>query len=220
MPIHFRCPSCYALLSIARRKAGQEVTCPKCKEQVIVPTPPDPEDEKTVAVSTDAALLQSPYHPVSEPPRRNIEQSASRPEPAVMVAEPPRSKAQEPLRAVAGPTSARTEHKLGKMAKSEAASEPPLFERSDVIDEILKSATTKAAAEAAENGTRARGLSATPTNAAPQSRSAESLPGVPGSPSIMTEEGLFISRGAAIMLAILVFLLLGLSFAAGFLAGS
>ena len=39
MPIRFRCPSCDGLLSIATRKAGTEVACPKCREGLIVPSP-------------------------------------------------------------------------------------------------------------------------------------------------------------------------------------
>ena len=37
MPIHFRCTSCDRMLSIARRKAGQQVSCPKCGKSVSVP---------------------------------------------------------------------------------------------------------------------------------------------------------------------------------------
>src|SRR5438105_12587294 len=37
MPIHFRCSSCDRMLSIARRKAGQQVSCPKCGKDVSVP---------------------------------------------------------------------------------------------------------------------------------------------------------------------------------------
>jgi phage FluMu protein Com len=37
MPINFRCPTCDRTLSIARRKAGSEVQCPKCGNQVKVP---------------------------------------------------------------------------------------------------------------------------------------------------------------------------------------
>lgn len=37
MPIKFRCPVCEGLLSIARRKAGTRVVCPKCRDEVTVP---------------------------------------------------------------------------------------------------------------------------------------------------------------------------------------
>lgn len=37
MPIKFRCPVCEGMLSIARRKAGAQVVCPKCGDEVTVP---------------------------------------------------------------------------------------------------------------------------------------------------------------------------------------
>ncbi len=37
MPIRFRCPKCEGLLSIARRKAGTQIVCPKCQDEVLVP---------------------------------------------------------------------------------------------------------------------------------------------------------------------------------------
>lgn len=37
MPIHFRCTACNRMLSIARRKAGTQVGCPKCGRKVSVP---------------------------------------------------------------------------------------------------------------------------------------------------------------------------------------
>ena len=39
MPIRFRCTSCNTLLSIAKRKAGRAVDCPKCKQKLTVPKP-------------------------------------------------------------------------------------------------------------------------------------------------------------------------------------
>lgn len=39
MPIRFRCPDCEAMLSIATRKAGTPIACPKCGEEVLVPAP-------------------------------------------------------------------------------------------------------------------------------------------------------------------------------------
>ena len=38
MPIRFRCPKCEGLLSIARRKAGTQIVCPKCHDEVLVPS--------------------------------------------------------------------------------------------------------------------------------------------------------------------------------------
>ena len=46
MPIRFRCQHCNQLIGIARRKAGTEVACPRCRRQVLVP----PADVEEVAV--------------------------------------------------------------------------------------------------------------------------------------------------------------------------
>jgi hypothetical protein len=43
MPVRFLCPACHQLLSIASRKVGSEVDCPKCRSTIIVP---DPHDEQ------------------------------------------------------------------------------------------------------------------------------------------------------------------------------
>jgi hypothetical protein len=41
MPVRFLCPACHQLLSIATRKIGAEVECPKCRSTIIVPDPRD-----------------------------------------------------------------------------------------------------------------------------------------------------------------------------------
>ena len=61
MPIRFRCPKCEGLLSIARRKAGTQIVCPKCQDEVLVPSADldtaEPEidlaDENTTAQVTE-----------------------------------------------------------------------------------------------------------------------------------------------------------------------
>jgi len=61
MPIRFRCVYCDRLLGISRRKAGAIVSCPHCKEKLIVPTP-GPEDqaaaEEEKETNEDPALPQ------------------------------------------------------------------------------------------------------------------------------------------------------------------
>lgn len=49
MPIRFRCAYCNQLMGIAHRKAGTVVHCPKCKGQIVVPTPegPNPGSDNT-----------------------------------------------------------------------------------------------------------------------------------------------------------------------------
>ncbi|MBX3443607.1 MAG: biopolymer transporter ExbD [Planctomyces sp.] len=56
MSIQFRCPSCQQLLSIATRKAGQEVFCPSCTTEVRVPSL----DEAASGESLTAAELSIP----------------------------------------------------------------------------------------------------------------------------------------------------------------
>ncbi|MCI0680701.1 MAG: hypothetical protein L0Y71_01240 [Gemmataceae bacterium] len=57
MPIRFRCAYCNQLMGIAKRKAGQVVTCPKCGGQVVVPTPdPAMEEEERNAGNPAAAF--------------------------------------------------------------------------------------------------------------------------------------------------------------------
>ena len=66
MPIRFRCPKCEGLLSIARRKAGTQIVCPKCHDEVLVPSADldtaEPEidlaDEGTIAESTTAQVIE------------------------------------------------------------------------------------------------------------------------------------------------------------------
>ena len=58
MPIRFRCPDCETMLSIATRKAGTPIACPKCGEEVLVPAPgTEPEidlaDEGNLAAAPD-----------------------------------------------------------------------------------------------------------------------------------------------------------------------
>jgi biopolymer transport protein ExbD len=38
MPIHFRCQACQQMLSVTRRKAGQEMVCPACGQEQRIPT--------------------------------------------------------------------------------------------------------------------------------------------------------------------------------------
>jgi DNA-directed RNA polymerase subunit RPC12/RpoP len=58
MPVRFRCTECRALLSIASRKAGATVQCPRCRTAVTVP---GSVESATSAESTDFGLdVESP----------------------------------------------------------------------------------------------------------------------------------------------------------------
>jgi hypothetical protein len=52
MPVVFRCFYCRGKLSIARRKAGQDVECPRCQAIITVPAPDDLGDELTQLLTT------------------------------------------------------------------------------------------------------------------------------------------------------------------------
>jgi phage FluMu protein Com len=55
MPIRFRCRHCNQLLGIARRKAGCEVECPRCKKHITVP---NEERAATEQAANEAPLFE------------------------------------------------------------------------------------------------------------------------------------------------------------------
>ncbi len=63
MPIRFTCPHCNQLLSVARRKIGRAVACPKCLAAVRVPPP----------LPKEAALPQADMRPSSVHPDASLE---------------------------------------------------------------------------------------------------------------------------------------------------
>jgi hypothetical protein len=58
MPIRFRCAYCNQLMGIAKRKAGQVVTCPKCGGQVVVPTPDPSQEEEEPKPGSPGAVFE------------------------------------------------------------------------------------------------------------------------------------------------------------------
>lgn len=58
MPIRFRCPNCERMLQIARRKAGTEVQCPRCSEEVMVPADDANEPEADVDLADGTGLME------------------------------------------------------------------------------------------------------------------------------------------------------------------
>ena len=48
MPVVFRCEYCHGKLSIARRKIGTNIICPKCTMEITVPDLPDPPHEEVI----------------------------------------------------------------------------------------------------------------------------------------------------------------------------
>lgn len=68
MPIRFQCDQCGQHLSIARRKAGVEIDCPRCGLRQPVPGEPEEEDspvEEPSGLIEEPAIKQSP--PMPEP---------------------------------------------------------------------------------------------------------------------------------------------------------
>ena len=68
MPVQFRCTSCRGKLSISRRKAGNQVDCPKCGQPLTVPTGDAMADELTellVAVQSAGKADARPMTPAA-----------------------------------------------------------------------------------------------------------------------------------------------------------
>ncbi|MBI3410519.1 MAG: hypothetical protein HY040_19440 [Planctomycetes bacterium] len=61
MPIRFRCAYCNQLMGIARRKAGTVVHCPKCKGQVVVPSPEDAPSSENNPLAFGSANLAAAH---------------------------------------------------------------------------------------------------------------------------------------------------------------
>ncbi|HET6575326.1 MAG TPA: hypothetical protein VFG68_17095 [Fimbriiglobus sp.] len=75
MPIRFRCPTCNRQLSTARRKAGTQVVCPRCEDEITVPDA-DLADPGTAEVSQPVEAVQSG---TTMPPRVNGHPATTRP---------------------------------------------------------------------------------------------------------------------------------------------
>ena len=157
MPIRFRCPTCNRQLSTARRKAGSQVVCPRCEDEITVPDA-DLADPGTAEVSRSAQAVQAG---IAKPPRVN-----------------------------GRPATARTAAVAPKPGDS-----GPLFERED-FERLLEPAVRKASEETAAR------------------------PGTPLPVALTPEEGVTISRGAVVSLAVLMVVLLAMAFATGYLVGT
>jgi hypothetical protein len=122
MPIRFRCGYCNRLLGIARRKAGQETTCPHCGYTLTVPE--DAIDEAPdISGMEDLDELLNPMsmpEPQSPPPPAQtspgsytatrpltspaVTAAPTTPRPATPVASPPRSSGLPGDRPMLGPS--------------------------------------------------------------------------------------------------------------------
>ena len=75
MPIRFRCPTCNRQLSTARRKAGTQVVCPRCEDEICVPDA-DLADPGTAEVAQPAEVAQAG---AARLPRANGRPATARP---------------------------------------------------------------------------------------------------------------------------------------------
>lgn len=224
MPIRFRCPGCDGLLSISRRKAGTDISCPKCAELVIVPPLPNDMTEPELRALPDdegegdgtPTLQPEPPRSKPEPPKTKPEpkpESKSRPKPTESgrVATAPRPEPEKPRAAVAE-ADPKPKSKPGK-------DDAPLFERSD-FEALLNPAVAKASVDPKPAAAGAKPL---PLPDDKPAAKPVPLPIPPAGTALATgpnAEGIFLSRGALTMMVVLGLVLLALSFAAGFLVGS
>jgi len=190
MPIRFRCGYCNKLLGIARRKAGSETTCPHCGYTLTVPD--DPAGDISEMEDLDELL-----NPVSSPPPPTAHASVSeRNAPATYspspVGGPSTARATKPSPTPSVPASTTT-------ADPRSSNERPLFERH--LDDVL-------GAHQPLNDT---------STAKPKTSPISGMDSL----SLGEERGqIVLSVQKATLLAIVVVLLIGLSFAAGYLLAS
>jgi hypothetical protein len=59
MPVRFLCPACHQLLSIAARKIGSEVDCPKCRSTILVPDSQQPARREVASPFEQGGLEQA-----------------------------------------------------------------------------------------------------------------------------------------------------------------
>ena len=194
MPIRFRCGYCNRLLGIARRKAGTETNCPHCGYAITVPVPDDAGDDGESAANMDEidALLSSASASATTPsPSPSIEPPhPERPAPAAPTAAP---------RPAPGPAAARAAPTPAAQPKPLAPGERPLFERD--LDAVL--GTTNA--------------NDRPTDAKPKAAPTSGMDAM----SLGPDSGhIVLSSQKVTALAVVVVVLLALSFAAGFLIAS
>lgn len=211
MPIHFRCPTCFGLLSIARRKAGKVVHCPKCGDNVIVPSNPRAEEDDDATAVVEIGVSK-PTHAAAASDSGKLDEIAR--EHVALQTKQAAAMKSTPRTESPKPPSPKVERKLKPVVPTKSKEDSPLFERED-FEELLNPAAKKLAEQQAQSGGAARGLAGT---ASAREAVVDAVP--LEVPIPIGEEGIFITKSSATMLAVMVFVLLGLSFAAGYLVGS
>ena len=59
MPVRFVCSNCQKVLSVTRRKIGEQVECPACRQIVDVPTPEKGASQLEARLAKDAGAEES-----------------------------------------------------------------------------------------------------------------------------------------------------------------
>jgi phage FluMu protein Com len=206
MPIRFRCGYCNRLLGIARRKAGTETTCPHCGYTLTVPD--DPTGDTTEMEDLDELLnpLTSPASQTHQPngefdksvaqPRRQTKEVASNGQ-AHSSSGPTSSPA--PTSTRSAKAHASTGSSSSSAPDTRAPGERPLFEGN--LDDVLGTHTP------IDESTIAKS-----THVPTSGMDALSLEN--------DRNHIVLSVQKATILAILVVILIGISFAAGYLLAS
>lgn len=70
MDLVFNCPNCEQELVVDSTAAGNEITCPTCKENIVIPEPPPP---TAAAVPGQPALEVHPINPIDSSAARKEE---------------------------------------------------------------------------------------------------------------------------------------------------
>jgi len=83
MPIRFACEHCESTLSVSSRKAGQEVTCPKCRQKTPVP-------QASLQPAPAATAVQKPV-PESTSESKALSKPAAKSEPLTKIDTPVKS---------------------------------------------------------------------------------------------------------------------------------
>lgn len=243
MSIRFRCTQCNVLLSISSRKAGSEVTCPKCSSAQAVPLadPADEKPKKDRAAGSSAPAVSAAAPANGEPdPAVKREPAARSAKPAVKtpdgLADEKRASAAAPSPAAAkepapkepvepdSPTATGDDAKpLPKPVAADAAKTQSKHDSPGVItvydelidDELAATATPKAEPVAAPPSREA------PAPPKQEAASADVPVAPPPAPPPMTVPGgmILYRRNTLYVHAILFVLLAGASYATGYWIG-
>jgi len=197
MPIRFRCGYCNKLLGIARRKAGSETTCPQCGYTLTVPDDPGGD---TMEMEDLDELLNPVSSPAPSAHSTPAERTVPLPQPKIRTKDPATNgPSPSPSASPHSPSAASPRSTSTATADSRSPGERPLFERS--VDDVLGTPQVMDALKTTKPKTE-------PTS------------GIDALTLNDDRSQIVLSVQKATLLAIAAVLLIGLSFAAGYLLAS